>query len=263
MGWAEYIKKEFIFKFLADSIVSLLVLVATGLLLWILANITPVRELVERIVGFWFVVAAITFLALLAAFLVRRLSRFSPKFSRLSIDYELELFEISIEFTGPNQAIYKKRKLLRALRDGLNSFEDKYWYTGNSKVEWECESDGLIFNVGPRVGVWNRYRIDFHKTLKKGEVIEVVVSTKLKNVRQMVPFVSGTIEEPTKCLSIAIDAPPNLVKVKLIQAEVMSHIGAMRPYSSEEKHLDLNNVCKWIINRPSLLHHYQLRWSYN
>ena len=78
--------------------------------------------------------------------------------------------------------------------------------------------------------------------------------------KKFVPFLSATIEEPTDLLEFILKFSPEF-DVKQATCETSVSIGARKPLESVVKYLDDHHELHWIINKPKLLHHYEVKWQ--
>lgn len=188
--------------------------------------------------------------------------RYRPKYPSIDFDYRIVEKEITYEYRDITHMIYKKRNLLKALKNNLDGYFDKYRWTGKGNIEIKSAMNGHLFRKSIQKSIWQFYEINFQKYLKKGETIETELTWELEDVEgKAVPFFSVTIEEPTDFLKFNLSLNPEL-GVKEAICEVSFSIGAKKPFQTKTKLLDRNGYAEWIIKNPRLLHHYEMRWIY-
>ncbi len=191
--------------------------------------------------------------------LYQRYSRFHPTFPRFEFDFQILKNEITYEYKDKTHMIYKKKKVLKALKNNLDVYHDKYRWTGEGKVDAKSAIKGQEFRTTIRKNVWQFYEIRFQKTLKKGEEITTEVIWDLEDVAgKAVPYFSVTIEEPTNLLKLNLLLPPEL-GVKEVVCETSSGIWARQPFTS--KIMPLDRMATWD-PKPKLLYHYEMRWNF-
>jgi hypothetical protein len=206
-------------------------------------------------------IAAASLFALTMVTLLLRLDKYRPHFPRLHFDYQLLEHEITYDHIDKYRMTYTRRKRIRALRSGLDRYHDKYHWSGRGKCELKSGIRGQKVTLTERKSVWQYYEIRFPKTLNKGEIIETLVIWDLEDTEQVsLPFLSSTIEEPTRHLKMTLKLP-EILEVDSVVEEVSSYIGAKTPFTSEIKELSHGQV-EWVIDNPKLLHHYQLKWEW-
>jgi hypothetical protein len=193
-------------------------------------------------------------------FVYRRRLRSRPSFPRLDFDFELLEREITYQYLDSVHMIYKRRSLLKALRDGLSVYHDKYHWTGEGKVVIRSNVREHMFRETIRKNIWQFYEILFDRTLSKGEKIEAEIIWSLEDTsRRAVPFFSADIEEPTRRLIMNLELSPDL-GVRQATREVSSGIGASKPFSSESVGFDRDGKTSWVVEKPRLFHHYEIKW---
>jgi hypothetical protein len=112
-----------------------------------------------------------------------------------------------------------------------------------------------------RRSTWQYYELRFERALKKGEELDVDVVWNLEDLEKVaVPFISATIEEPTNSLSLKVKFPDGS-NVDHIIKEISPFIGAKMLFSSVRE--DITEMeYEWIVSKPKLLFHYELRWDW-
>ena len=194
--------------------------------------------------------------------LYQRISRFHPTFPRIDFDFQILEKEIYYEYRNKTHMMYRKRVSVKALKNGLDTYHDKYQWTGNGNVKISSAIKEQQFRKTIKKNVWQFYEIRFQKTLAKKESIETEIVWDLEDVnREAVPFFSATIEEPTDFLKLNLSLTPKL-GVKEVTCEISSGIGAKKPFNSKTIPLDRNGRATWEIKKPKLLYHYEIKWIF-
>ena len=103
------------------------------------------------------------------------------------------------------------------------------------------------------------YEVHFQKQCSSGDELVVEVEWEMQEVQQrMNSFISATVEEPTESLKFEARLGPR--DAENVIGEISSHMGA----NDVEKTIDITRQSTgeyvWKINKPKLLHHYQMRW---
>jgi hypothetical protein len=133
-----------------------------------------------------------------AFFTSRRLSRFHPVFPRLECDFMVLEKEVYYTYDDLRHMKYEKRLRVRALRNGLKAYPDKYAWTGRGQVSARSlvgEHDYI--EIGKQ-NVWTLYEVRFPMTLSRGDEVEIAVAWELEDTEMAAtPFFSSTVEEPT------------------------------------------------------------------
>ncbi|MGO9258878.1 MAG: hypothetical protein ACLQU1_21535 [Bryobacteraceae bacterium] len=190
----------------------------------------------------------------------QKLSRFHPRFSRLDCDFRVVEKEIVFEYRDRTHITYRKRLLLKALRNGLDEYHDKYHWTGRGIVSMKSAIQEQEVHETFRKNVWQLYEIRFQKTLAKDEEIETEVIWELNDSdRKAVPFFSATIDEPTDLLKMKLSIPSDMGLREAV-GEVSSSIVTKKALSSKTLPFDRNGMVIWEIRKPQLFHHYEVKW---
>lgn len=194
--------------------------------------------------------------------LYQRYYRYRPTFPALDFDFRIIEKEISYEYKDKTHITYRKRCLLKSLRDNLDVYYDKYHWTGLGRIDVKSAIKEHQYRETVNKNVWRFYEIRLQKSLKRGEEIETELIFDLEDIdNKAVPFLSATIEEPTDLLLMSISLPHSL-GVREATCESSTGIGARRPFLSKTVPIDRNGQVKWSIKEPRLLHHYEVRWSF-
>jgi hypothetical protein len=188
-------------------------------------------------------------------------NRFRPSFPPLKFNFAVVERDVTYEYIDKTHMVYKKRVIVKALTSGLDSYRDRYSWTGRGNVAIRSGIREHEFTKTFRRNIWQFYEIRFQKALKKGEQIETEVIWKLEDTEGVaVPFMSSTIEEPTELLRLNLSLSPSL-GVREATCEISSAIGAkLSPFFSEVRPLDRNGKLSWVIKKPKLLYHYEIKW---
>ncbi len=166
---------------------------------------------------------AYTFIAI-----TQKLGRSSPRFPRLDFSFEIIEKEIYYEYFSRTRLQYRKRILLRALRNNLDTYHDKYHWTGQGTVRPKSTIKEQQYLETNRKSVWQFYEIKFQRSLRKGEEIETEILWDLEDsAGTALPFISATIEEPTRLLTLTMKLSPDLVpQSRECTCEIASLMGA-------------------------------------
>lgn len=214
-----------------------------------LAQLTPYLEVFCALVG------------LLIFFLFyQRFNRRRPRFPRLPADFLVLEKTITYQYFSKTTMRYSRKLRLKALRNRLGTYSDKYLWTGSGQVKIRCANPAQQVTPTHRKSVWQIYEVRFEKILNKRDIIDIEIIWDLENqAERAVPFFSTTVDEPTKLLRLNLSLEPSL-GVSSVTWEISSGIGAMAPFDSDTLTLDKHGEVSWVIEHPKLLHYYELRW---
>jgi hypothetical protein len=199
--------------------------------------------------------------ALLLVAVWKRKNRFRPSFPQVDCDYAVIRKEISINLASTRKIVYTKTFELRALRNNLTHFEDKYRWSGKiPPLKIEC--DQKQFSVIPTVtlSLWNLYEVQFDRQYKKNEVIKFKVIWTIEDPEMShSPFVSTTINEPTDDLTLSVQFGKSFGVAEVLCEQRIS-IQSRAAIKSENQQLK-DRQYSWNIKNPKLGHHYEIRWT--
>lgn len=188
--------------------------------------------------------------------------RFKPHFPNLNADFEVIEKRVTYRYSSISTMTYKKGLTLRALRNFLDRHVDKYHWTGNGQITIQSLIANQSVHLTERKSLWQFYEIHFPYHLKKGKIIDTELEFKLNDTGgTAVPFLSATIEEPTRKLTLIAEIDPSL-NVKEVICETSSTIGNKDLLDTEIKPLDPAGRAVWLIRDPKLLYHYNMRWTF-
>lgn len=198
--------------------------------------------------------------AWLFATIYYKMNRFRPRYPRLDFDYEIIEKLLTYEYVDQQKMLYRRRIVLKALKNNLDHYIDKYHWTGSGEISLKSAIPEHRVHLTERKSVWQFYQIDFRRHLKKNDTIITEVVFDLFDAKgTAVPFFSATVEEPTNKLVLELRLNPSL-GVKEAIAEEKITITSKAPLDIRIVPLDNEGRAIWSLSRPELLHHYELRW---
>lgn len=236
-----------------------------GIAIWVLSKLgtNVLTHFVQSIQPYAWPITILFFTigALIFIFLYRRFSKFRPQYPRLDCDFEILELEIIYNHLSKTRMTYTKRKKLRALRNGLDRYIDRYRWTGMGNVQLKSNVKGQRIVEEERKSVWQFYAIRFNRNPSRGQEIPTEVFWELEDLQNAaVPFLSATMEEPTRKLILKVQLPAN-DNVEEVVMEVLPFMGAKTPFSSDTKKIE-HNEYTWTVENPKLLYHYEMRWEW-
>ncbi len=194
--------------------------------------------------------------------LYARFSLFYPeRVPRSQFDYLILEKRIRLQVVDEHHKLYRKIVRLKALRQGLNRYEDRYQFSGDGDIKIASkQTDQQVVEL-PWQDLWAYYEIRFNRTLNRGDIIETDVLFDIKDQRRpMNPYINADIAEPTKLLIMEVEIPDRLGVREMVQ-ETCSTVGAKRPKKTSTDEMR-HGECTWTIRRPRLLHSYKMKWWY-
>lgn len=203
----------------------------------------------------------IVFTLFLAIWAYQHFNRRKPRFRELDCDFEILEKHIHYEYRSPDKIIYKRRFKLRALKDGLTRYTDKYRWTGRHSTKPKSGS-GHRIELHPEQSLYQFYDVCFERQYDKNQIVETEVIWSLEDRERIArPFVSITVHEPTKLLTFTVFLDEWLGVRNIIRFH-SPDIGSPKHYESATVPLT-DGWSRWELKPPELqlLHHYEIRWE--
>ncbi|ADD42729.1 hypothetical protein [Stackebrandtia nassauensis] len=209
----------------------------------------------------WPIVATVVFGAALAFLVIaQRQSIYRCRYPAIAFQTEILEKSCSYVINEHGELLYSKRIKLKALRDQMDEYIDRYFWSGGGVPKPEPGEGAQEITEVARVGVWEYYRIFFGRVLHRGDVHEIEITWPLTNWRDSSPFVALSTREPTHKLVFDVKLPADEVGGSVL-AEEIAGIDSIYPFNTEEIELD-HGRCRWVVDRPSLYTQYRLRWTW-
>lgn len=148
---------------------------------------------------------------------------------------------------------------IRALRDGVDRVNLKFFWTGTGTSDLKLQSPGHYISGKPvRREVFSYYDVCFGRRLKANEPEEIRIRQTFEDTgRTFEPVLSKTVTEPVEklLLQVNFEKPPATI-TRYIHA---SYFPVDEQYS--ERLPFTGNVHTWEIKRPKYGNKYTLRWE--
>ena len=209
----------------------------------------------------WLLIIASVFFIIIVSYVIYRVvNKKLPKYDPIESDFRVICEERVHQWLSENDYVHKRRYTVKALRDGLTEYIDKFEWTGTEYQlrggdgKYTVEEDELSRNV------FTVYRFKFKKPLRKGQEIKLEAIWNAKGPAK--PFFSTTIEKQTDTLIMKVKLFPQS-GIKTINREVYNNIGAVLPNESNIIDLDSDGENTWVVSSPQILHHYEINWEVN
>lgn len=248
-------------KSIYDIIKALLVLFVTSGSLGFFVNITISK--IQFLAPYSFFIA-ILFAASVCFIVMALHDRFSIKYVVIrDIERRFRILkkECTYTYKNKNNMTYRKKLILKALKNNIDCYHDRYFWTGHGNTTVVSEHNDQEYAETVRKDVYQEYVINFDRNLKKGEVIETSLFFTLEDLdNKAVPFLSTTISEPTDYLSMKVKVPVSFGVEKAI-AEIFPCADTYIPVKTEIIPFDKDGEVEWEISSPKRFHLYSLRWK--
>ena len=195
---------------------------------------------------------------LISYLIYRRNNKRLPLFHAMDCNFEMIREERVHKWISQDAYIHKRRYRLKALKNGLTHYTDKFCWTGTEyslsggNAEYTVEQEHSYKNI------FDVYNFKFTTPLKKNDIIELEAVWNAKGPAKT--FFSTTIEEPTSLLIMTVMLFPGCGVTK-INCDTESYKGARVPIVSSKQTLNSDGEFTWTINNPKLLYHYEINWK--
>jgi hypothetical protein len=187
--------------------------------------------------------------------------RYYPPLRKQDFDFFQLERSLSFEYRDIENYIYRRAVIIQAKRPGLSVYRDKFLWTGNTEPRIVSEIAKHKFKLLEKKGVWQHYEIDLGRTLNPSDVEKTILCFRMNDPQHtFVPFISGTIDEPTEKLILSVRIPPEF-GVNEGTCEIAYNMGTKVPLSTEVKKFDYDGLLSWPIPNPRMHHYYELRWE--
>jgi hypothetical protein len=185
-------------------------------------------------------------------------NRYIPNFGSVDFDFEIIEKEITHRYLSQNKLVHKRKWILKALRNGLTFYTDRFNWTGGNSIMRTDINGHQVIKTGTK-NVFDEYNYKFHRALNKNEIIEIEVIWELdNNESKAIPFFSTPINEPTHLLKMNFEIPPTL-GVKKVVCEICG-TSAQKILKTSEVELDREGKYTWRVPNPKLFHQYEVNW---
>ena len=250
-----------LFKNLSETLIIelikyvILFLLLNGGFYVILEGISKYTSLFENTLIFWIII--ILFTVFMGIVLYQRFNRNIPYFPAINSDFQILELEINHIVNNKQEYIHTRRYKLKAKRNGLARYQGRFCWTGDSFQIKSGDDKHNVF-LTKKVNTYDTYIVDFDRSYKKNEVIDVCIEWELKGEGS--PFISTQIEEPTNKLILSVEFN-RILKINHIEFQE-TYLQAAKEVLNHSN-IDLkNHKVVQIINNPKLLHLYEISWKW-
>lgn len=253
--------KDMVSKSIYDIIKTLLVLFVTSGSLGFLVNISTSKI---HYLAQYSLVITILAVALVCIGVMAVHDRFSTNYvviRGIESCFRILKKECTYTYKNKNNMTYRKKLTLKVLKNNMDCYHDRYFWTGHGNTTVVSEYDDQEYAETVRKDIYQEYVIKFDRNLKKGEVIETSLFFTLEDLdNKAIPFLSTTISEPTDYLSMKVMIPVSF-RIERAIAEIFPCADSYIPVKTEIIFFDKDGEVKWEINNPKRFHLYSLRWK--
>lgn len=180
-------------------------------------------------------------------------------------DVEILLEELVYKYGEDGQTMHqRKRFIMRALRDGIEHYIDRYRWSGHGKCDVKLLTSGFNITNERRgeLGSYFQITVTFPHRLLKGEEVDFTIEWELFDENKAaIPFLSTRIYRETKHLSMRVMLPPQLAP-KHAHCYEFSHMRDDQPLSKKNTLWSPATQCiSYEIPFPKKYHKYLISWQ--
>jgi len=190
---------------------------------------------------------------------IKSLSLVYSHFVKGRSNVKILLKEIIYQYFPDGQTMKQhKRFKLRALQDGVESFTDRYKWTGTGKCIVKSLSHNFEVVNERKEEFWNYFDVQFPSPLKEGEEADFVIEWDLFDEKKTaVRFLSTMIDFPTEHLSMQVILPDNLTQNKAFCcSEYRNYLDRVPIRKTELQRNSATKSINYEIPKPKLYHKY-------
>jgi hypothetical protein len=177
---------------------------------------------------------------------------------------EVELLskEIVYEYASDGRTMCQRKRLhIRALRNGVPHFTDRYSWTGNGTCDIRSLTPGFIINNQRKQEIWNYFDINFPHPLRIGQEADFTIEWELFDEKGVaIPFLSTMIDRETKHLLLRVILPPELAPTRAYCYEFANYIETLPETTQEIKWSQATRSLSYDVPHPKRNHKYLIRW---
>lgn len=178
---------------------------------------------------------------------------------------EILLKEIVYEYLPDGQTILQRKRLhLRALRNGIRHFTDRYRWTGSGKCVVSSLTPGCTISNQHKEDVWDYFDVIFPRSLHKGEEIDFTIEWELfDKEKTAVPFLGTLIDRETKHLLLQVILPRELVPTRAYCHEFANNVDTLPTETRPAQWSPATRGIIYNVPHPRKYHKYAIRWYYD
>lgn len=157
-----------------------------------------------------------------------------------------------------------KRLQIKALKDGITEYIDRYRWTGSGKIGVKSMTPGFRISRQFRVPgeIWNYFAVAFPKPLEVDEVVEFTIQWDLVDQNRIaIAFLSTMIERDTEYLSLEVSLPTPPKRAYYYEFE--SFIDTLPVETKEVFWNPKEKSIRCEVPNPQKYHKYLIRWHVN
>ena len=180
-------------------------------------------------------------------------------------DVVLSLKEVVYQYCPDGKpACQRKRFQVRALRNGIASFSDRYKWTGTGACSVRSLTSGFLVKNQRKEEFWDYFDVQFPHSLQRNQKVDFTIEwTLIDEAGTAVPFLSTMIDVETEKLVLRVLLPPELAPKRALCFEFANYLDTSvdAPVSMQETQWNpATQSIVYEVDKPERNHKYLIRW---
>jgi hypothetical protein len=179
-------------------------------------------------------------------------------------DVEILRKEIVYEYLADGKTMYQRKYLeIRALRNGLTHFKDRYRWTGHGQCTVKSLTPGFrISNQHQEVEeIWEYFDVAFPFPLHESDEVSFTIEWEMIDEEKIaVTFLSTMIDRETKYLLLQVHLPPELAPKRAQFHEYTNYIDTLPERTLPIQWSPATKSISYEVKQPKKYHKYLIRW---
>ncbi len=180
-------------------------------------------------------------------------------------DFEILLKEIVYEYSSDGKTMWqRKRQQVKALRDNLNFFTDRYHWSGHgSRIVRSLTPGYSVTNQRKDEieGKWDYFDVKFPHHIRKGDAVDFTIEWELVDEdKTSLPYLSTMIERDTKHLVLQVVLPYELAPTRAYCYVFANYLETLPVEMYQMEWSMASRSIRYDVPQPKIYHKYTIRW---
>ncbi len=184
--------------------------------------------------------------------------------STVPTDFEILREEIIYEYLSDRHSMYQRKHIkLRALENGVKSYEDRYRWTGKGTciLKSRTPSFEITNQHKGEEGIWDYFDVTFPHPIHKGDTVEFTIEWELFDEQaQAKTFLSAMIHRETEYLLLQVNLPSELAPTSAYFEEYETSSDKRPLFVERLTWSPATRSLQYEIHNPVKYHQYFIRW---
>jgi hypothetical protein len=179
-------------------------------------------------------------------------------------DVEILRKEIVYEYLPDGKTLFQRKYLqIKALRNGVTQFKDRYRWTGGGQCTVRSLTPGFKITNLPREveHIWEYFDVIFPYPLHIDDVLDFAIEWKMIDEEKIAAtFLSTMIDRETKYLLLQVNLPPELAPKRAYFHDFANYIDTLPERTQPIQWSPATKCITYEVNQPKKYHKYLIRW---